>query len=95
MTMAINTENWNYSYYKSSKLKAFVSLSGDSKDDEVLLFYTVTVTDEDDNEKFQAKFMELQKAVSRVNEQYGHWEFVDMEAGKESDDGGCGSCAAH
>ncbi len=93
--MTINQDNWNYTYYKSSKLKAFISLSGDTRDDEVQILYSVTVTDQDDNERFQASFETLEAAVLKANEQYGHWEFVDMEQGKSGDDGGCGSCAAH
>lgn len=93
--MAINNENWNYTYYKSSKLKAFISLSGEAEADDVVLFYTLTVTDEDDIEKFQTRFESVEKAVEAANGKYGHWEFVDMEKGKASDDGGCGSCAAH
>ncbi|TNE99415.1 MAG: hypothetical protein EP326_08195 [Deltaproteobacteria bacterium] len=93
--MAINQENWNFTYYKSSKLKAFISLSGENRGDEVQILYTLTVTDEDDNEKFQAGFESLPQAVTKINSQYGHWEFVDLEQGKSSDDGGCGSCAAH
>ena len=93
--MAINQKNWNYTYYKSSKLQAFVSLSGDTQDEKVTLFYTLTVTDEDDIEKFQESFDTLERALEAANSKYEHWEFVDMEKGKASEDGGCGSCAAH
>ena len=61
----------------------------------MVLIYTLTVTDEDDIEKFQARFESVDKAVEAANGKYGHWEFVDMEKVKSSDDGGCGSCAAH
>ncbi|MCO4795270.1 MAG: hypothetical protein KC493_16245 [Bacteriovoracaceae bacterium] len=94
--MKVNQENWNYAFYKSSKLKAFISLVGEEKEGETQLLYTVTVTDPDDNEKFQVDFSELDSALLKLNDQYGHWSFINLEKGEDKDSGdGCGSCAAH
>lgn len=95
--MKINTENWNFCYYKSLKLKAFLSLGGEPSplEDEAQLFFMITVTDPDDREMYQGAYPRLEEALSTLNERYGHWEFVSMEGNVREDDGGCGTCAAH
>ena len=88
----MNMDNWTHCFYKTQKLKAFISLGGIPRNQDTLLYF-VTVTDFSNKEVFQKPFEELNDAVFFIKNRYGHWEFEDMN--KKSEGGGCGSCAAH
>jgi hypothetical protein len=98
MKNLINTQNWTFSQYKSSKIRAFISLGGEvGPNEEFQELYLVTTTDEEfTKEFFQKPFRELEKAMEFINNRYGHWDFLNLEkAPKSSSDSGCSSCAAH
>jgi hypothetical protein len=95
--LKINTENWTSAHFYSAPLRAFVSLGaapvkqGDTL--EVEIQYLVTLTDKDYQELFQSIHLDLNEALSLLNEKYGHWELQD--ANNKTDGDGCTSCAAH
>ncbi len=95
--LKINTENWTSAHFYSAPLRAFVSLGAAplelSDKLEVEIQYLVTLTDKDYQELFQSIHLDLNEALSLLNEKYGHWELQD--ANNKTDGDGCTSCAAH
>lgn len=92
MEQQLTHENWTYCHYKSSQLKAFISLGGELSED-VQLLYMVTLTDHDHNELYQSTHKALDNALADINSRYQSWDFVDAEAGPSGE--GCTSCEAH
>ena len=88
----ITDENWTSSYYKSPKLRAFISLGGDPRLGEDPTIYILSLTDHEYKEVFSQDLRDLSSAVAEINRRYSHWEFVDSS---KSEEGGCGSCQAH
>lgn len=98
LAMEINETNWNYTYFSSSPLKAFVSLGADAIENEMgvvetKVFYFLTVSEGDYGEIFQSAHVTLDEALEQLNTKYGHWEL--KEATGKSDGDGCSTCAAH
>jgi hypothetical protein len=91
----VNTENWSFGGYKNSKLKAFISFGADflletQKQHEI---FFLTVTDNNFKEVFQQDHSSLNEAIEALNSRYAHWDWDNRRL--SSDDGGCGTCAAH
>ena len=98
MNNTVNSENWSFSQYKSSRIRAFISLGGEPGDEnDFQELYLVTTTNEDyTKEFFQKPFYILENALQFLNSRYGHWEFLDLKITPNgTDTGGCGDCAAH
>ncbi len=89
MKELITSENWTHTYFKSLKLKAFISFGGDHEQEGTFLYY-VTCTDHDHQEIFQTSHSLLEEALALINEKYGHWPYEDA-LNKD----GCSSCGAH
>ena len=88
----INRDNWNFCYYASAELKGLVSLNGrPTRDDQVQIFYSVTVSDGEDRDIYQKDFDGLSEACRFLNERYAHWKFIDPSRGVE---GKCSTCVA-
>jgi hypothetical protein len=88
--------NWSTSFYKTPKLKAFISFAAIPDQDTVKSFYAVTISDHDNLEIYQEDYSDLARALDILNERYKHWEFVEMgQANKSAHGDGCSSCAAH
>ncbi|MBH47798.1 MAG: hypothetical protein CME71_06470 [Halobacteriovorax sp.] len=88
--MAISPLNWNTNTYKSSNLKAFISIGASPSDPEEVL-YLVNLTDDEHREYFQEEFSSLDQACSFINERWGDWEQSDLA----NSGSGCGTCEAH
>lgn len=84
---AITSENWTYLYYNKSKLKAYISVGADAKDNssDFILTYFVTVTDEYGVDSSQVPFPDLPKAVENLHQRFANWTLIDSR--KSS--GGC------
>ena len=93
--LKINTENWTSAHFYSAPLRAFVSLGAApvENSNEVEIQYLVTLADRDYQEIFQSIHLDLNIALTLLNEKYGHWELQD--AINKTDGDGCSSCAAH
>lgn len=93
--MAMTQENWNYSYFKQNQNKAFISFCAQPIENtkEIAIHYAITVTDSDDNEIFQQNYLNLNDAISQINQRYQEWDYFNLS--ERSDAGGCGSCSAH
>ncbi len=92
MEQLFTPNNWNYSQFKNSELKAIISLGCDPDILGTRFSYFVTVLDEDDNEIFQEEFTSIEKACLAMNKKYsGIWEYIDLS----KPTGGCDSCSAH
>jgi len=93
--LKINTENWTSAHFYSAPLRAFVSLGAApiENSNEVEIQYLVTLTDKDYQEIYQSIHLDLNIALTLLNEKYGHWELQD--AINKTDGDGCSSCAAH
>jgi hypothetical protein len=91
----IDTENWTSAHFYSAPLRAFVSLGAApiENSNEVEIQYLVTLTDKDYQEIYQSIHLDLNIALTLLNEKYGHWELQD--AINKTDGDGCSSCAAH
>lgn len=87
--MAVTPLNWNTTFYKSSNLKAFVSVGANPENPNEVL-YLVSLTDEEHREYFQQEFKQLDEACSFINQRWGEWEASDL-----ANSSGCGTCAAH
>lgn len=88
--------NWSTSFFKSAKLKAFISFVAVPAGDDVKSLYALTVSDHDNLEIYQEDYSELSKALEALNSRYKHWEFVEMgQSNKSAHGDGCSSCAAH
>ncbi|MBT3584179.1 MAG: hypothetical protein HN509_04695 [Halobacteriovoraceae bacterium] len=82
----LSCDNWTFCHFKSLQLKAFICIGGEPDTDHPI--YSVTTTDEDEQEFFQKDFDQLQSAVEFINGRYGAWEFVDAQ-----NKSGCDSCS--
>ncbi|MCY4523923.1 MAG: hypothetical protein OXB84_04210 [Halobacteriovoraceae bacterium] len=94
--MEITTENWNYCFYKTKDLKAFISLGAipeDHPDKDDLLVYHVTLSDLSHKEIYQKEFILLDDAIGFIQKKYGNWEFQNLQIQKT--DSGCEDCGAH
>ena len=65
-------------------------MSGAPSEEEPIINYVVTLTDQEHQELFQSEFNGLEDAVACLNERYGHWEFFAAEKPPQSD--GCSTC---
>ena len=93
--MKMTKENWNYCFYKTKDLKAFISMGAhpiDYPDEEIRLIYYVTLSDFLHKEVFQKEFLYLNSAIEFIQKKYGHWEFESLKQSKKT---GCESCSAH
>ena len=93
--MKITLDNWNYCYFKTRDMKAFISMGGmpSIDEEEAQLIYNVTLSDFSHKEMFQKDFINLSDAIKYLEKRYGHWEFENPLLEKES--AGCSSCSAH
>ena len=92
--MTITKMNWSTSHYFASPLRAFISLgAAPDKDNQTQIEYNVTVTDTDFIEQHQDIFQTLEEAITKINENFGHWKMID--ANEKTSGDGCSSCAAH
>lgn len=94
----VNETNWNYTYFSSNPLRAFISLGADAIENEMgvvesKVFYFLTVSDGEYGEIFQSAHETIEEALELLNTKYGHWEI--KEALGKSDGDGCSTCAAH
>jgi hypothetical protein len=90
----INADNWTYTHYKATDMKAFISFgaSADILDDSFI--YMTTILDSENNEIFQKDFSTVDDACHFINNKYSNlWDFVDARSTKK--EGGCSSCTAH
>ena len=91
----ITNTNWNYSFYKTKRFKAFIALCGVPFEDSTKTVYSVTVTEEEDNKEVIQKDLDsVEEATALINDKYGHWEFVDG-AHNTGSSTGCSTCSAH
>lgn len=89
---SVNTQNWTYCRYQSGPFMAFISFGADPEGISQDSFdYYVTVLENEENEVFQKKFIDLTEACLYLNNAYTDWSFEDQSAKKS----GCSSCAAH
>lgn len=96
-TEKIHHSNWMTSYYKNQNLKAFLSLVAEphpTEPENVLTQFGLTLANTDGEELFQELFLDLDAALSELNDRYDDWKLVEM-AKTLSDGDGCSSCAAH
>ncbi len=91
MSNKFDLTNWNFAFYSTETFKALISLSGEEINGEVRLMYCPTVLEGDNREVFQENFIDLGDAIEFMNNQYGHWEFMEP-TGSGS---GCSTCQAH
>ena len=87
------TDNWNFALYKNGRMQASLNLIGSPHEDEVLIKYGLTLTDQDNKEYFNHDFDKLEDAIKEINIRYAHWDFSLSEEAAEAD--GCSSCQAH
>ena len=92
----IDKENWNYTFYQTDKLKAFISLGAEPTEntDECTFMYFLTVTNIDDQEVFQQKYTSLQDSLRNINDRYSSWTLAS-KSNKSDQSDGCSSCNAH
>ena len=89
---SVNTENWSYCRYEKENFWAQITFGADPESlAEDRLEYYVTVLQDEMNEVFQKKFVNLPEACLFLNQKYGDWNFHDQTATKS----GCSTCAAH
>ena len=87
----VNTENWNFSCYKSLNLKSFISLSAyPDPHGGVTFIYCVTVSEDDGQDILQKDFTDLAEACHFLNVHYAHWKFVGLAEERQ----GCSNCQA-
>ena len=94
--MNMTKDNWNYCFYKTKDLKAFISLGAmpdHQNEDKAQLVHCVTLSDFSHKELYQEEFEQLDDAVKFIKKKYGHWEFENPLVPKESS--GCTDCSAH
>lgn len=93
-----NANNWNFCQYQHEDKKAIISFGAENLSDsteELKFCYFITVLDEDNNQLFQQRYHDLEKACLEINEKYENfWKFVDLEHELTSKTG-CSSCQAH
>jgi hypothetical protein len=90
----ITANNWNYCYYEAKELKSFISLTAEPNEAESL-FYSVTVTDVNEQELQQSDFTDLKEACAFINNHYKAWDFKDLTVKTGDKTGSCSSCQAH
>ena len=89
----INEDNWGHCCYSSGKFRASISLGADiNTSNHVKLEYLLNKFHGDEI-IFQEKFSTIDEAISKANQNYRFWTFVDLE--KKLHDGGCSTCQAH
>lgn len=89
-----SNENFLYSYYTNSSLKAIISLCASPQPkDGPLFFYSLALIDEQNNEIKTKDFQKLEEACDYANKKYSpFWSFEDKS---QASAGGCDSCSAH
>lgn len=90
----ITTENWNFSYFSRGDLKACITIAAEPNSD---IEYMLTLLDPKNNEIHQGSFAKLDSAAEKINSEYGHWDYINMETekNKNTNSSGCSSCQAH
>jgi len=87
----INSDNWNFAAYKAGNLVAQITFGAEPAEP-IEFLYHCSVLNEEGEAIFQKTFHDLSLALTHINRNYGHWEFLDRSQGQG---GGCGTCQAH
>lgn len=88
----INLNNWNYCFYTINDQKSFISMAASPpvNNDEVNIFYTITISNIEGKDIYQSEYPTLDAAVTQINNKYTHWDFNDPLISDSSS--GCSSC---
>ena len=89
----LDTQNWTYCQYQSGPFSVSIAVGGVPESAEgVKITYFLNKS----NEKqliYQEEYSSLEQAISKANNTYASWDFVDLE--KKLQSGGCSTCQAH
>ena len=91
--MKITEENWTYTRLTTGKYNVFLSIGGefDSQNNYHEIYFINKYLE--DNLVHQTKWTTLRDALSKIEEDFTHWQLVDLSI--KDDDSGCSTCQAH